>query len=228
MFRPLLGRLHRATSPLVKQTRALGSLGQTAASAVSNIILPAACGYAIVCAVAYAAQRKLQYFPAPALPDHPSKYGKIFAGIEEVETVAADGTRCHSWHWPAPEADAETAPAFWLRGPARDALHAEMTKLRARHRDSLQKLDVLMLHGNAGHREGRLLWMFLLREGLGCSVTVLDYRGYGGSDGAPTEAGMIADGGAALSWLRRRGEGAGRRLVLWGESIGCGVAMAEL
>ena len=44
-----------------------------------------------------------------------------------------------------------------------------------------------MLHSNAGHREGRLLWMFLLREGLGCSVTVLDYRGYGGSDGSPTE-----------------------------------------
>jgi hypothetical protein len=221
-LRPLLSRIRRSASPLLKQARPFGS---SAANALSNIAVPAACGYAIVCAVAFAAQRKLQYFPAPSLPDHPAKYGAAFADVEEIETVAADGTRCQSWHWPAPEADASPAPAFWLRGAARDALQETMAKLRSRHR--LRNLDLLMMHGNAGHREGRLLWMFLLREGLGCSVTVLDYRGYGGSDGAPTEAGMIADGAAALEWLRERGgAGADRRLVLWGESIGCGVAVA--
>ena len=81
----------------------------------------------------------------------------------------------------------------------------------------------------------------------GCSVTVLDYRGYGGSDGSPTEQGLLQDGAAAYAWLRSRQQGAGsgkgaasekpalagaasrkRRPVLWGESIGSGVAVGLL
>jgi len=120
---------------------------------------------------------------------------------------------------------------------------------------ALSEVDILLFHGNAGDRSSRLGWMHLIREGLGCSVTVIDYRGYGGSDGRPTERGLIADGAAALEWLARRQQGADagadsgadagadagaapaddaksggadRRLVVWGESIGSGVAVALL
>lgn len=66
------------------------------------------------------------------------------------------------------------------------------------------------------------------------AVTVLDYRGFGGSGGSPTEMGLIYDGAAAFRWLRERQQrrpalGAPpRRPVLWGESIGTGVAVALL
>ncbi len=77
---------------------------------------------------------------------------------------------------------------------------------------------VLVLHGNAGHRAHRLQY---------CSPThatlLLDYRGYGGSTGSPTEAGLIDDAEAAVAWLKTRGH---KRLVYLGESIGCGVALA--
>jgi hypothetical protein len=51
-----------------------------------------------------------------------------------------------------------------------------------------------------------------------------EYRGYGGNPGTPTERGLVADGAAALDFLD--GEGiAANRLVIYGESLGSGVAV---
>ena len=144
---------------------------------------------------------------------------------QEHEVFAADGTRCLLWHWPAPEPGSRPAAPMWLQGAAQEALRSEMISLRKEYADLRGKTDVLLLHGNAGNRQTRLLWMFLLREGLGLSVTVLDYRGYGGSDGSPTETGLISDGVAAARWLSTR-HAVGSAPVVWGESIGCGVAVA--
>ena len=52
----------------------------------------------------------------------------------------------------------------------------------------------------------------------------LSYRGYAGSTGRPTEAGLIADARAAYDFAVKR-YGA-ERIVLWGESLGTGVALA--
>ena len=52
-----------------------------------------------------------------------------------------------------------------------------------------------------------------------------EYRGFGGNPGAPTEEGLFADARSTLAWLA--GEGvAGRDLILYGESLGSGVATA--
>ena len=199
------------------------------ASLVVSVLKPLGAGYAITCAVAFLAQRKLQYFPSSERPAPPASLGNVFADVQEVEFVAADGTRCLGWHWPAPPADARPQPPWWLRdGASKQRLAGVMSELR---RQPLSSVDVLMFHGNAGDRSHRLGWMHLVREGLGCSVTILDYRGYGGSEGSPTEQGFLQDGAAAAAWLRQRQQAAGgggppRRLVLWGESIGSGVAVA--
>jgi fermentation-respiration switch protein FrsA (DUF1100 family) len=52
----------------------------------------------------------------------------------------------------------------------------------------------------------------------------LSYRGYGGSTGKPTEAGMLLDAAAAYDFAAARYPPA--RIVLWGESLGTGVAVA--
>src|SRR5262245_65887522 len=57
--------------------------------------------------------------------------------------------------------------------------------------------NVLMLHGNAGHRGHRLDWARGFHE-FGLGVFLLDYRGYGGSEGSPTEEGLYLDAQAAL------------------------------
>ncbi len=83
---------------------------------------------------------------------------------------------------------------------------------------------IAYFHGNGGHigyRAERLLRF--AREGYG--VLMVEYRGYGGNPGSPTEAGFYADGRAALGFLDREGV-TPNRLVLFGESLGSGVAVA--
>ena len=82
---------------------------------------------------------------------------------------------------------------------------------------------IVHFHGNAGHRGDRApLMRPYLDAGFGVLLT--DYRGYGGNPGKPTEAGLYADGRAALAYLAGRGVAADR-VVLYGESLGTAVAV---
>ena len=81
---------------------------------------------------------------------------------------------------------------------------------------------VLLCHGNGGNVSHRLGTVALLLE-LGLSVLVFDYRGYGRSEGIPSEAGTYLDAQAAFAWLRQRGFAAAH-IIAFGESLGGGVA----
>ena len=85
---------------------------------------------------------------------------------------------------------------------------------------------VLVFNGNAGHRAFRLPFALALRR-LGAAVLLFDYRGYGGNDGSPSEAGLAADAVAARSFLTGRRDVDPSRIVYFGESLGAAVA-AEL
>lgn len=85
------------------------------------------------------------------------------------------------------------------------------------------RLTTLFLHGNAGnltHRVGHLQQI----TAAGSAVLILDYRGYGKSEGRPTEKGLYSDAEAAYQHLLEAGYPAGR-IVLHGESLGCAVAV---
>jgi hypothetical protein len=82
---------------------------------------------------------------------------------------------------------------------------------------------VLYLHGNGGALHDRVdRFHALTADGTG--LVALDYRGYGGSTGTPSEAGLIRDADAAYDFAVSRY--AAERLVVWGESLGSGVAVA--
>jgi uncharacterized protein len=74
--------------------------------------------------------------------------------------------------------------------------------------------------GNIGYRGERL--RRFAQQGYG--VLLAEYRGYGGNSGVPCEQGLFTDGWAALDFLARSGIGS-ERIVLWGESLGSGVAV---
>ena len=82
---------------------------------------------------------------------------------------------------------------------------------------------VIYFQGNGGGLNLRAeRFSKLTADGTG--LVALNYRGYGGSGGKPSEAGIILDAKAAYDFAAER-YGAGR-IVLWGESLGTGVAVA--
>jgi fermentation-respiration switch protein FrsA (DUF1100 family) len=82
---------------------------------------------------------------------------------------------------------------------------------------------VLYCHGNGGSLRYRVQrFREIIADGTG--LLALSYRGYGGSSGKPTEAGLIADARAAYDHASARYTPA--RLFVWGESLGSGVAVA--
>jgi len=84
---------------------------------------------------------------------------------------------------------------------------------------------VVVFPGNAGNRAARApLAGALSRAGL--SVLLVDYRGYGGNLGSPSEAGLLVDGRAAVAYVSGRPDVDPDRVVLLGESLGAGVASA--
>jgi fermentation-respiration switch protein FrsA (DUF1100 family) len=82
---------------------------------------------------------------------------------------------------------------------------------------------VLYLHGNGGHIGYRARRLAQLNR-LGWGLLLLEYRGYGGNAGNPTEPGLIADATAGYAALRASGVPA-QRILLWGESLGSGIAV---
>lgn len=81
----------------------------------------------------------------------------------------------------------------------------------------------LHLHGNAGNITHRTTVAGQILE-AGSSVLLLDYRGYGRSDGRPTEAGLYRDATAAYEWLTARGFRP-EHIILHGESLGSAIAV---
>ncbi len=85
-------------------------------------------------------------------------------------------------------------------------------------------LAVLLAPGNGGNRAGRAgLASELSRRGL--AVLVLDYRGYGGNPGSPSEEGLAADALAGALALEELGYPP-TRTIYFGESLGTGVVAA--
>jgi pimeloyl-ACP methyl ester carboxylesterase len=82
---------------------------------------------------------------------------------------------------------------------------------------------IIYFHGNGGSLPGRVdRFRRLIMDGIG--LVGVEYRGYGGSGGAPSEQGLIADAEAGYAFAAARYPVP--QIVVWGESLGTGVAVA--
>ena len=98
--------------------------------------------------------------------------------------------------------------------------------------ESLLKSDgktvVLYLHGNSANRAGAHrveLYQVLRGLELDCHVVCCDYRGYADSTKAlPNETGVVQDARAVFDWLLSVCDGDPGRIIVWGHSLGTGVA----
>ena len=93
-------------------------------------------------------------------------------------------------------------------------------------RSDSSSLWLLICHGNAGNLSefDRPLHYAGLRQ-LGLSLLAFDYRGYGESDGTPSEQGLYRDADAAYRYLRESRGVPAERIVVFGHSLGSAVAI---
>ena len=83
---------------------------------------------------------------------------------------------------------------------------------------------VIYFHGNASHLGNRAgIYSALAENGFG--VLAVSYRGYGKSEGSPSEQGLYADGRAAISFITEQQKIQLSKVILFGESLGSGVAV---
>ncbi len=121
--------------------------------------------------------------------------GEVIAGARDVTLRTEDGLELGAWFVPASDVPTPGAP-----------------------------MAVLVAPGNGGNRAGRAT----LAEELsarGLAVLLMDYRGYGGNPGSPSEEGVAADAFAATEALAALGYPP-ERSIYFGESLGCGVVAA--
>ena len=100
------------------------------------------------------------------------------------------------------------------------------TKLHGWYVPGTSGYTLLWFHGNAGNISYRVDNLLLFNKRLGLSTLIIDYRGYGRSEGAPSERGMYMDAEAALEYLRSSAYNVqDDKLIFFGRSLGCAVAV---
>ena len=90
--------------------------------------------------------------------------------------------------------------------------------------NALAKTTLLYLHGNAGNISGRLSKIKIFHD-LGLDVFIIDYRGYGRSEGVATEIGVYLDAMAAYDYLQTRLDLNRNGIIAYGASLGGAVAV---
>ncbi|HEY0081304.1 MAG TPA: alpha/beta hydrolase, partial [Pyrinomonadaceae bacterium] len=127
--------------------------------------------------------------------------GQIVAQVEDVQLTTADGVRLHGWY---------CTPRMGTAGGALEPIETRAT--------------LLFLHGNAGNISHRyeIIGDFMQ---LPANVLIIDYRGYGKSEGRPSEEGLYADARAAWDYLTTARGVPATQIVIFGESLGGAVAI---
>lgn len=92
--------------------------------------------------------------------------------------------------------------------------------------DRMRKAPTLLfLHGNAGNMGHRLQNIVGLYHNIQCNILMLEYRGYGLSQGSPSEEGLYMDARAGIDYLSSRTDINTKEIIVFGRSLGGAVAI---
>jgi len=151
---------------------------------------------------------KLIYFPTKypeglwTVDESCAHEGEIIPKVEDCYFATNDGITLHGWY---------CAPLL-CEGGGTAPVNAEMV--------------LLWFHGNAGNISYRYD-MIRAMMALPVRVLIIDYRGYGKSEGNPTERGLYLDARAAWDYLVNQRGVAPNRIIIFGKSLG-GVPAIDL
>lgn len=151
-----------------------------------------------------AIEAPLLFYPQRQLRGTPAHLGLRY---EDVWLTAEDGVKTHAWF-------IEGEDRLSAGSDGRDAARSP-------------RLRILMFHGNGGNISVRLdQYRTFVDRWVAVDLLTVEYRGYGLSEGSPSEAGFARDAVAAWEWLcaRNSADGVGTVTVIFGRSMGGAVA----
>ena len=155
--------------------------------------------------ILYIMQPKLLYSPVREIIYTPGDLGLDF---EDVIFKSKDGLKLSGWYIPAKNPD----PAPVLR--QEDA---------GSSRGGGPEFTILFCHGNGGNIFHHLDSINIFQN-LGLNCFIFDYRGYGKSEGKPTEEGTYLDVRAAYDWLTKKKKISPDNIIIFGRSLGGSIA----
>jgi len=111
----------------------------------------------------------------------------------------------------------------WIRCADDVYIHCWLLLQAEDKRDSVP--TQLYFHGNAGNIGFRLANAAQVYHHCGCNILMVEYRGYGSSEGSPTEPGIKLDAIAALEYLQGRSDINSKLIFVFGRSLGGAAAL---
>lgn len=151
-------------------------------------------------------ENKFIYFPS-RFPEGnwqtdnlPARAGETVPAVEDCWLAASDGIKLHGWY-----AEPRKKVSDSLLPVAAEPL-------------------LLWFHGNAGNIADRYDMMRMLVQ-VPARIFIIDYRGYGKSDGSPSESGLYKDAQAAWDYLVTTRIITPDRIIIFGESLGGAIAI---
>ncbi|HKC63662.1 MAG TPA: alpha/beta hydrolase [Pyrinomonadaceae bacterium] len=162
----------------------------------------------IVCLIAFVMlfENRFIFFPSKypegnwEVENLKGREGEMLPKIENVWLETPDGVRIHGWY---------STPQRIINGQA-STISTQMA--------------LLWFHGNAGNITDRYGVISNLME-LPVAVFIIDYRGYGRSEGSPSEQGVYTDARTAWDYLTGTRNISPKNIVIFGDSLGGAVAI---
>lgn len=105
----------------------------------------------------------------------------------------------------------------------KDNVNLDAWFVPAKDNDKIGKGVILFCHGNGGNISNRISYLPIFKD-LGLSTFLFDYRGYGKSDGKPSEEGTYNDVEAAWQYLTQEKQIPPQKIIIYGESLGGAIA----
>ncbi|MFN5261934.1 MAG: alpha/beta hydrolase [Pseudanabaena sp.] len=105
----------------------------------------------------------------------------------------------------------------------KDNVNLDAWFVPAKDNDQIGKGVILFCHGNGGNIGNRVSYLPIFKD-LGLATFLFDYRGYGKSEGKPSEEGTYSDVEAAWQYLTQEKQIPPQKIIIYGESLGGAIA----
>jgi len=162
----------------------------------------------------------------------PQELGAAVDEVEDVDITTEDGISLHGWFY---RTFLQKLIAKIQEGHEKQAKGASQTSSTTTSTDASLDLNdakpligsptLLYLHGNSGNISHRFPLIRNLANATQFNVFVMDYRGYGKSEGDPSEEGLKKDAEAMLEALVKRDDIDKERIIVYGQGIGGHLAL---